>query len=331
LIPLTPWKDVAYSIALVTMVLMIFYLIGYEERMPGLGFWLIFGVVTSLVALFRLNGALVAFGSFLALMAFDHRRWKSYLPTLILGLSIFLFVTGPFYRMMNVNVNAEERGENLGPYYRVLSLVMTHDKASTFFSPEERTVLSQFVLHDGTYSTGVVARHKDDLLKMALSASLRNPSITLEFFLSKSRFIFQILQPPRERIEHVGLGIYPNPFGFTPDSKLPFLQPYFLKIDSLSESPVLDWLFWRNAFWMFLLIFSGTIACIRLKTWKYLVVILPVLLNAIPLLGAGGGQISRYIYATLLLGPLLGIGLFFIQPTRSTQDQPEKLELTEAA
>ena len=330
LILLNPWKDVAYSIALVAMVLMIFYLINYDGVKPGLGFWLIFGVVTSLVALFRLNGALVAFGSLLALMVFDHRRWKSYLPTLVLSTSIFLVVTGPFYRMMNVNVNAGEQGENLGPYYRVLSLVMTHDKAGTFFPPGERAVLSQFVLQNNTYSTGVVAKHKNDLLQMALSATARNPSVTLEFFLAKSRFIFQILQPPRERIEHVGIGIYTNPYGFTPDPKLPFLQPFFLKIDSLTESPVLDWLFWRNAFWMFLLIISGTIACIRLKTWKYLVVILPVVLNAIPLLGAGGGQISRYIYATLLLGPLFGIGLFFIQPAQSIYDKSGKLDLSES-
>jgi hypothetical protein len=93
-----------------------------------------------------------------------------------------------------------------------------------------------------------------------------------------------------------------------------------MKVAYLSEEPQIDWLFWRNAFWMYLLIASGVVACVRMKNWKYMAVILPVLLNAIPLMLLSGGHISRYIFSTLLLGPLFGVGLLFLRSAASAQN-----------
>jgi hypothetical protein len=41
-----------------------------------------------------------------------------------------------------------------------------------------------------------------------------------------------------------------------------------------------------------------------------------------------GGHISRYIFATLLLGPLFGVGLLFLRP--APLDQKQSLELPES-
>jgi hypothetical protein len=136
--------------------------------------------------------------------------------------------------------------------------------------------------------------------------------------LNKSAYIFQILQPPLTRLGYVEMTIYPNEFGFKQDSKIPLLVPYLNRLAAISELPLFDWLFWRNAFWMYFMILGTIVACIRTRKWEFIAVLTPVLLNALPLAVLVGGQISRYIFATLLLGPLVGLGMLFIHPESKT-------------
>jgi len=185
---------------------------------------------------------------------------------------------------------------------------------SAAVTPEERSILSQIHPEDDTIRLDALGRYSDELVKIAIAVSLRNPFVTIQYFLTNASFIFQVIQPPGVRLSHVMMIVNENQFGFRPNSKLPIFGQLFRKIIAISEMPAVDWLFWRNAFWMYLLVFAGTITCIRLSSWKYYLVIIPVLLNALPLTFLVGSHISRYIFPTLLVGPLFGIGLLFMRP-----------------
>jgi hypothetical protein len=319
LILLNPWKDTAYGISVVALSLLCFYYVRKEDRKFGVGFWMIFVIVSVCVALFRHNGPPVAFGTALFLIFFDRQHRRSFALVFILVASIWLGIRGPIYTALNVNRDPQSGGENLGVYFTAYFLINSHAKAGTYFTPDETAIFSDVPINpeDGTVNSEQLGKHAGEILDMAISLSLRNPLVTVRFFLVKFAYILQVLQPPRARLGYVEMDIHPNPYGLAIDSKLPFLQRYVKKVAYLSEEPQIDWLFWRNAFWMYLLVASGVVACVRMKNWKYTAVILPVLLNAIPLMLLSGGHISRYIFSTLLLGPLFGVGLLFLRPAVS--------------
>jgi hypothetical protein len=331
LILLNPWKDSAYGISVVALSLLAFYFIRKEDKKFGIGFWIIFIIASVCVALFRHNGPPVAFGTALFLIFFDRRHRRSFVGVFVLSIVIWLGIRGPLYTAMNVNRNPETGGENLGVYFTAYYLVNSHAKAGTYFTPDESAIFSgiQIDPENGKVNSEQVGKHAGEILDMAVKLSLRNPLLTVRYFLAKFAYILQILQPPRARLGYVEMDIYSNPYGLAIDSPLPFFQRYVKKVAYLSELPQVDWLFWRNAFWMYLLIASGVVACLRMKTWIYIAVILPVLLNAIPLMILTGGHISRYIFATLLLGPLFGVGLLFLRP--APLDQKQSLELPESS
>jgi hypothetical protein len=321
LILLNPWKDTPYGISVVALSLLCFYYVRKEDRKFGFGFWFCFFIISVCVALFRHNGPPVAFGVLLFLILFDRQHRRSFAIVFVLASLSWLSIRGPVYSALNVNRDPQSGGENLGVYSTLYYLVYNHARANTYFTPSEAAIFSEVPIdpENRTVDTEQLGKHADEILDMAVKLSFRNPLVTVRYFLAKFAFILQVLQPPRARLGFVEMDIHPNPYGLAIDSQIPFLQRYVKKIAYLSEEPQIDWLFWRNAFWMYLLIAASVVASVRMKNWKYIVVILPVVLNAIPLMVLSGGHISRYIFSTLIIGPLFGVGLLFLRPAVSAR------------
>ncbi len=318
---INPWKDIAYSIAVIWLVLLIFQVVvSRGEHLQNRFFWLWLGLAAALVALYRHNGAPVAIGSLLLLLVGYPRRWKPLLPALALCIALWLLVSGPVYRLAGVNTRQETGGQNLGiPGWAVL-LADYHRQNGAELLSEELALIEHVAPGGQSFDLVELARNAQSAQQMALRLTRQRPDLSLEFLLRQVGYVLTVFQPPLARLGYVELRIYENPFGIQPAPVLPVLQPVLKQLTLASEKPFIDWLFWRNAFWMYVLVISAAAAAIRRRSWQVLVVIVPVLFNALPLAVFSGGQIARYILPTLLAGPLLA-GWLILERQPSTNDK----------
>lgn len=306
LMVLTLWKDVAYAIAVLALILIMLKVVASQgawiERQEA---WITLGGVASLICLYRHNGAPVAFGSLMLLWIGFRRQWKPVLAAATLTLILWLGLIGPFYKFIGVNTTDPKEGKNPAKEYFAISLALWHENAGNDMLPAEHDLLDQIILADLIEERVIVAENSANLTNLAFRLTRKDPITTLRFMLNRGTFVFQVLQPWQSRLEHVDTEIYENPFGFKPASKFPVLKVLLTKLADWTKSARWDWLFWRNAFWMYLLIFSTAVASLRQRSWKNFIIIAPVLLNALPLAILSAGQLARYILPTLLAGPLL--------------------------
>jgi hypothetical protein len=322
LILLNPWKDIPYAIALTALTALLLkwsIAVQLAQDTPGpfrsgLVFGGVLGMTAALVALFRQNGVAVAFGTLALLAIIDRRRWKGFGLALAVSLMLYFLITGPFYAVMRVQTKVETSGQNMVPRSLVAYLIRFHKISGSVLTPDEDQLLAELYPADVPIDLEVVVRRWDDVIHTAYSLSLQYPQVTLRYFLNRSSYIFQVVQPPNARVGYVEMAVYPNPYGLEAASKLPGLQTWLTRLAVKSEQVELEWFFWRNAFWMYLLVFSAGVASVRTKNWSLFALTLPILLNALPLALVSGGHIARYIFSTLLLGPVLGIGLLFVRP-----------------
>jgi len=330
LILLNPWKDVAYSICMVALAIFIFLTVQSAGAwLKNTSSWIAIALIVSLVSLYRHNGAPVAFGSLLLLLVAYPKMWKPLLWATLLGLAMIWFVRGPIYRLVGVNSGNISQGNNLGVSSTALTLLNWHREAGTPLSEEVITTLNQ---NDALAQEGeglrleALAKKASSLDQQALLVSFRYPWTTAKFILNRATYIFQILKPSTARFEYAGLAMDDNPYGFKSANWFPRAGVLLNRLVFLSEKIYFDWLFWRNAFWMDLLILGAIVACVRMRNWRYFMLTVPVLLNALPLAIFSGGQISRYILPTLLVGPLFGAFLWLASPSQEVLNDAMSLK-----
>lgn len=102
-ITITLWKDVAYSVSVLALsILALKMVFSHGIWLATKSAWIKLGIVAALVALHRHNGPPVAF-SFLIIAGLYYRfYWKQLLKALVLGVGLWIFVTGPVYKYFKV-------------------------------------------------------------------------------------------------------------------------------------------------------------------------------------------------------------------------------------
>jgi hypothetical protein len=321
LVMLNPWKDVAYGICVVGLVLLIFMIVtsaGESLKRPII--WISLGIVAGLVGLFRHNGWPVAVSTFLLLFIGFRRQWKPLLVAMILAAGLWIGVKGPLYTALAVNQNTESMGQNLALPATAISVLEWYGRSGIALDPVDQTLVDQIMnsSDDPDIRLSVLAQYTDEIDRTAIRVARQHPLATIKFFLERSTYIFQILQPPLTRIGYVEMAIYDNPFGLRSQSLLPIMKTWLTSLAYLTEKISLDWLFWRNAFWMYFLVFGSIVAWARTRQWQSILIITPVLVNAGSLALFSAGHITRYILPTLLVGPLL-CGYFLLSPLARCQ------------
>ncbi len=321
LLLLTPLKDVAYSLALLALSLLAFKVVseGGKPLQKPLN-WALLGVLAALTALYRHNGWPVALGVLLFVFAACRVYWRQMLAALAVGAALWGGVTGPLYWAVGVNTTDLNFGKPQPLSTNIAYLIITHMRSGTPFQPEERALYERFVSPEAEVDPNALAANLKEITRLALRLAVRNPAVTVRYYLSRSAFIFQVTQPSLSRIGYVARSIEDNPYGLASAPLLPALQPKLNRLIDATETPALDWLFWRNAFWMYLMLLAVFVACVRLRSWRWALPLVPVLLNALPLALFSGGQIARYIWPTLLIAPLFAFFYLIIQPPQDHQD-----------
>ena len=143
---------------------------------------------------------------------------------------------------------------------------------------------------------------------------LRSPQETVDHLICNSASIFRILAPKAggqyHPYEASPINISPSPSRALEHSEGRFSLAWnggfiFFNLGVKLYYSKLSWFFFRSPFWMYLLIFAACIAALRTARWGYLLVLLPVLLNTLPL------AFISFIQAFRLVMPVMLVSLVF--------------------
>jgi hypothetical protein len=326
LVSISPWKDVPYSLSILALTVLIMQIVSSKgSSLEKPGFWMMVGVTSSLVALFRHNGWPVMLGTMATLILAYRPYHRRLFHSLTLALVFWWMVTGPLYLYLKVDFQPASGGKIPAIELSLLSLVAKHKESGTIFLPEEDTLFEEmqpFANNPSIKDLSILTDNSEQLAKTAFHLTLRSPGVTFRFLFMRSNYIFQIFQPPVGRFGYVATqneSEYPD---LATASKLPEMQSFLTRLAGLTKRPKTDWFFWRNAFWMYMLFFAAAVACMRTRTWKYALATLPVVLNAFPLILFSGGQIYRYIIPTIWVSTLLSGYLLFVPNRVNPPDEP---------
>jgi hypothetical protein len=320
----TLWKDIPYSVSIVALSLFVLLMVKSSgEWIQNHAAWIVLGVVSALVALYRHNGTIAAFGTLSCLLLVYRNHWKRVFITLLFAVGLWWLVRGPIYHIVGVKKSQGNLYIGVASVY----VIDRHLNTGAILQTKEQDLVSHVLpINPGwpyncynlselrwKVNSSFIAAHSLELLRLAINLTLRNPIQTINHMICHNAFIFQITQPPRSSYQYAPGGIYKNTLGLKTDSKLPSFQNFILNEIPKTGEPEWNWLIWRTAFWMYLLFFASIIACFRTRSWNYLLIPLPVSLNSLSLIFTAGIQSFRYVYPTMLVSILLSGYLMLIQ------------------
>lgn len=299
LMVITIWKDVAYSIAVLAMTLVVLQIVISDgEWIISRNSWIFFGVIIALTAIYRHNGISTALGTPLILIVIYRKFWKQFTFALLLGIIIYIGIRGPLYEILDIN--------------RGLPKVSFNPKISKF-DKSRPNLISQNPLTE----TG----EKKPIIRSTINA--------LNYYVALSSTIWRIkpLKGRFRRAEYVNLWwnhkkeiryINPNKFykkfGIRENSLSPRIRNFIFNkfIWSISTPP--SYFIWRPAFYLYLFLASVVIASIRVKSWKFLLLSVPIILHVLPFfLISTSKAIFRYHYSVAIVSLLLSLPLFFLK------------------
>jgi hypothetical protein len=180
------------------------------------------------------------------------------------------------------------------------------------------------LLFDGHFSFAGAREVCGDLPAVFLDLTWRRPLVTLRHFVWSTTYLWRVRDGrgdrmwgpvislgPADEVTTMDRRFSPERWGFGPQSQLPRFERRVAEWICYSfDSRRTNWLLWRPALWLYLGVAAALVAVLRARTGAYLLVIVPVLLNALGVAGFGCGQIFRYQYATNLVVPLVAGFLF---------------------
>jgi hypothetical protein len=334
MLAVTLWKDIPYSIALLGLTLCLFQIVSSGGRwIEGCLAWSVLGITTALTALYRHNGVLPAFGSLAGLFVAYPRRWKHILAATMLALGLWLGVRGPLYTWLKV-----QRPQG-NPFISVLALNVINRQVNfdTPLQEDERQFLAQVrpgspdwpyecynltkFYYDGNLDHNFMTRHTTELVRLAFKLTLRNPGETLQQWACTAASVVQITAPKNTNYETAISEIYANDLGLMSASQWPQVRALLLKLADETRTRRWGWLFWRSPLWMYIYLFATGVACLRAKTWKYLLLVIPVGLNAVQVAVFSVEQIFRYVYPMMLVGMVMSGPLLFV-PRKEANPPP---------
>jgi len=333
----TLWKDIAYTISVVALTIMILEIVRTE------GVWLdrlwspwALTLTAALVALFRHNGPPVAFGSLLLLAICRRRNQRRLLICLAGAGAIWLGIRGPVYTLLKVE--RVKIGE-----VPLLQPIVAHLRAGTPLESAEATFLSEVLPPTGTVweydchamalplafksNRRAIVAHPGRLAHLFLSLTWRNPLVTLRHIVCASSFIWRVRDddafielsllnylPPDALSTYLatsskeagGVPVHGGPI-------LPTLAPKLHHLLIASASRATIWVVWRPALYLYLFLFALIIASLRRRSWQYLTVGTPVFVHSLVLGVISPSSAVRYQYPVYVIALLLALPLLLVE------------------
>ena len=307
------WKDIPFSIAICALSIILLEMITSRGKWLDKKFnWIMFGVLLTLVALYRQNGILVSIGSGILLLISYRNYWKKAALALLLFATLFGVTKMGFFRLLNISSNDKARYQLVA-----YNLIAGHNHYETSFTPEEHQLVADafpeptipyYCYRNINLNAKVDREYLREntlpLISLAAKLSLRAPYTTIYHFSCIGDFVYRV-------VENTGhyyfsyLDIFPNEYGIKPESVIPGVkEPLVGMIQATMNDNKLSWFIWRSPFWMYLLLFGCIGACYRQRSWRNMLVMAPALLAILPLIILSLGEIFRYVYSMYLVGIL---------------------------
>lgn len=311
------WKDIIYSIMLLWMTILLINIVNTECTWISSSLNKAAFIICSLgVLFFRYNGILTI-GCIILILAFVYKKYVKTIMIIGIGLATTYFIAiGPVSSMAGVVKipNAETLGI---PMQQVAAVIYYHgdmtEEQKDFFDKvlplqnwreKYNPYSANPIKFDKKFNTDFVIKHKPEFLKQWLSVVVHNPLITAKAYLKQTLIIWNVI-PFRDSYVHTtSLSIDNNEFGLHPININNNIRSIIHIIFHITIFDNLQILFWRPALWLYASIAAGIVLAVKLKK-KMLILLVPVVSNALAYMAAVPDQDFRYQYANVLAAFIL--------------------------
>lgn len=295
---ITLWKDVAYTICVLVITLCVIQIIiSNGEWINKRGAWFLFGLIIALTALYRHNGVLAAFGTPLVLIFFYRPIWKKLTFALLFGIAIYGCIRGPFYSFLDVNRSSRPR-----PFK--LRLAQSVEDTNTFSKETSLGLFKKKVKSNIKKAVKILKDYSE------LSSTLwRIKPLQGRFIRTDNCNVWW--QPPTG-IRYINS----NRLGINQAPVLPKVRDFLFDRYVKSTNIPFSYFIWRPAFYIYLFLASLIIVSIRIRSWKYLLIAVPVLIHSLPFMILQTQKVVlRYHYPVFVVSLLLSIPFYFFSST----------------
>ena len=323
LLSVTLWKDVPYSLSFLCLNLIVVQIVLTRGLwLEGRARWLPLGVTVGLVALFRHNGIAAAFGTPFCLLFFYRRWWRPLALSLILGMGAWWVVRGPVYRALHVKLAPPAQNILIHP-------IAAHIVAGTPMSEEDARFLARIkplnagwrylpesavpLICDRESDWAFMDAHSDRLWPIYLRLTRQAPWVTLKHHLLVSALVWRIrpvgdlyisdIQPKGDSWRY----IEPNGLGLRESPRCQGLTETLSRVYRDSAAPPWLYVFWSPAAYLYLFLLAVAVSAVRLRSWRILLIALPVLLHSSLLALVNVAADFRYQYPVYLAALAVGL------------------------
>jgi hypothetical protein len=334
----TFWKDIPYAIfflAFTTSILKITFSDGHWGTIGKNWIFLIFTGI--FVSALRHNGWPSIIATFFLLVIIYRKYWRIYLTMFILmAISILILQTSlPFN-------NSGEKAETGQVNLVLLHHIAAHVDSGTKLNETEAKYLNSFLpLNEWDYDpcyVGTISYNRDfnrksfltntdENIKLTSMLFFQNPLVDASHMLKSGELAYKFLNTncsmkSLHGFSNINAGnedwVVENAYGIQSKSKIPGLIQPILKY--YSHIGIFDGIvdfYLYPAFWLIISIFSITVAAIRTRKIKILLVVFPVLIQSLVLFLIGFAPAYRYYYSNCLVGIVIS-ALCFMSKNQST-------------
>lgn len=329
---ITLWKDIPYATALLGLTLIIFQISITDGKWLQKPFaWLVLGLTSALVSLFRHNGLPVPIVCLVILIIAFRANWRPIVFATLVLFAAFWVVNGPIYKWAKVDTS--QNRFHLG--LRLLHYFAAYTNSGVPLNNEAISVLRRFwpskdPLPYDCYNLDTTAKNVsqdaivddlNDLEHVLFGLVQANPGVAIKHLLCANSIVWEISQPEEGYFFAYELNLYmnneyyefkPGQFRIEIHSLLPNLQSFYVYVLETTKT----WLIWRPALYLYLSIFCATIFTRRRRSWKYFLFLTPIISHSIILFFINATQEVRYQYPVYLVS-LLSLVLIFVDRPRS--------------
>ena len=290
----TLWKDVAYSIAVLALTLIVLQIVISDGQwLKNRRALLFMGSIIALVAIYRHNGPSVALGTPVVLLVIYRKFWKQIMLAFLFGIIIYAGIRGPLYGILDIQRNLPK------PNFK---LVAKYVKSKADDAPKPEATPSSV---------------KPTFIPKTIQA--------LRYYADLSSTVWRVkpLEGRFRRTEYVNLWweaedgiryINSNKLGINEASLLPQIRDYGFEQYLRTISSPSKYFFWRPAFYLYVFLASVIIASIRFSQWKFLLLLVPIILHLLPFfLISTSKAIFRYHYSIAIISMVLSLPFLFIK------------------
>lgn len=313
----TLWKDVLYSIMLLWMTIIIISIVNTKgEWIDNWKNQILFALNVLGVLFFRHNGILTFLFVVLTLLAAFPRHFKKWVFLCIVTLGINFIVTGPVFKLMQVNEGPSTEAMGI-PMQQIAAVV----KSNGNMTEEQRNFISKILpmevwrekyhpyitnplKFDSAFNATFLMENKVEFVKQWFGIIKQNPEAAMEAYLKQTSMLWRVQPYPDSFTYTVTPGIIENDFGLKTITISPRATDYIMQIFDFTNKEEWFVLFWRPALWLYVALTAGIIIALR-SNWKGLLVLGPLVSNTTAFFIATPSQDYRYQYANVLIAFML--------------------------